>query len=77
MRGRTTILISHRVSTVQNAGRIFVIEHGEVAEQGTHAELITQRRLLRRSLSEAVAGRGAGGDLTWNIVPSSDVSLAR
>ncbi len=40
MRGRTTILISHRVSTVQNADRIFVIEHGEVAEQGTHAELI-------------------------------------
>ena len=40
MGGRTTILISHRVSTVQNASRIFVIEHGEVAEQGTHAELI-------------------------------------
>jgi len=40
MRGRTTILISHRVSTVQNASHIFVIEHGEVAEQGTHAELI-------------------------------------
>jgi ATP-binding cassette, subfamily B, multidrug efflux pump len=40
MRGRTTILISHRVSTVQNASQIFVIEHGEVAEQGTHAELV-------------------------------------
>jgi ATP-binding cassette subfamily B multidrug efflux pump len=40
MRGRTAILISHRVSTVQNASCIFVIEHGEVAEQGTHAELI-------------------------------------
>jgi ATP-binding cassette, subfamily B, multidrug efflux pump len=40
MRGRTTILISHRVSTVQNASQIFVIEHGEIAEQGTHAELI-------------------------------------
>jgi ATP-binding cassette subfamily B multidrug efflux pump len=40
MQGRTTILISHRVSTVQNASQIFVIEHGEVAEQGTHAELI-------------------------------------
>jgi ATP-binding cassette subfamily B multidrug efflux pump len=40
MRGRTTILISHRVSTVQNASRIFVIEHGVVAEQGTHSELI-------------------------------------
>jgi ATP-binding cassette, subfamily B, multidrug efflux pump len=40
MRGRTTILISHRVSTVRNASQIFVIEHGVVAEQGTHAELI-------------------------------------
>jgi ATP-binding cassette subfamily B protein len=40
MRGRTTILISHRVSTVRNAAQIFVIEHGEVAEQGTHAQLI-------------------------------------
>ena len=40
MHGRTTILISHRVSTVQAAERIFVIEHGQVAEQGSHAELI-------------------------------------
>jgi ATP-binding cassette, subfamily B, multidrug efflux pump len=40
MLGRTTILISHRVSRVQNVSRIFAIEHGEVAEHGTHAELI-------------------------------------
>src|SRR5579863_1055803 len=40
MRCRTKRLSAHRVSTVQNASRIFVIEHGEVAEQGTHAELI-------------------------------------
>ncbi len=40
MHGRTTILISHRVSTVQNADRIFVLEHGEIVEQGSHAELI-------------------------------------
>jgi ATP-binding cassette subfamily B multidrug efflux pump len=40
MRGRTTILISHRVSTVRNATRIFVLEHGEIAEQGTHADLV-------------------------------------
>lgn len=40
MRGRTTILISHRVSTVRGADRIFVIENGVVAEEGTHFELI-------------------------------------
>ena len=42
MRGRTTILISHRVSTVRGADQIFVIEHGEIVEQGSHAELIGQ-----------------------------------
>ncbi len=40
MRGRTTILISHRVSTVRNADRIFVLEHGEIVEDGSHSELI-------------------------------------
>ncbi len=59
MRGRTTILISHRVSTVQSAGRIFVIEHGEIVEQGTHAELVAnggyyadlyQKQLLEEEL---------------------------
>jgi len=61
MRGRTTILISHRVSTVQSASRIFVIEHGEVAEQGTHAELVLsggyyadlyQKQLLEEELEK-------------------------
>lgn len=39
-KGRTTVLISHRVSTVRNADRIYVIERGRIAEQGTHEELL-------------------------------------
>jgi ATP-binding cassette, subfamily B, multidrug efflux pump len=40
MRGRTTILISHRVSTVRGADRIFVLEHGELVAEGSHEELL-------------------------------------
>jgi ATP-binding cassette subfamily B protein len=41
--GRTAIVIAHRLSTIQRAGRIIVLEHGVITEQGTHEELLEAR----------------------------------
>ena len=70
MRGRTSILISHRVSAVRDADVIFVLEEGQLVEQGRHRELLeldgVYKRLLERQLlseeierEEALVGRTA------------------
>ena len=60
MRGRTTIVIAHRLATVQRADRIFVLDHGRIVEQGRHAELITRGALYAR-LAALQFAAGAGG----------------
>jgi len=62
LRGRTSILISHRISTVRGADQIIVLEHGEIAERGTHQELLEkgsyypqlyQKQLLEDELEQS------------------------
>jgi subfamily B ATP-binding cassette protein MsbA len=48
MKNRTSIVIAHRLSTVQNADEIIVLEQGEIRERGTHAELISQQGIYKK-----------------------------
>ena len=47
MLGITTILVSHRLSTIRDCNQIYVLEHGHLLQQGTHEELVQQEGLYR------------------------------
>jgi len=48
MRGRTTLVVAHRLSTILHANEILVLHHGEVAERGSHRELLARKGLYER-----------------------------
>lgn len=48
MRGRTSLVVAHRLSTVQSADRILVLHHGQILEAGTHSELLDEGGIYAR-----------------------------
>ena len=48
MQNRTSLVIAHRLSTVRHANEIIVLNHGEIAERGTHAELLEKAGIYKR-----------------------------
>ena len=67
MGGRTTIIIAHRLASLQHADRVAVMEEGRIVEEGSHQDLLSQEGLYRRlydlqSLEQTSLNAGNAGD---------------
>ncbi|KAL2913514.1 hypothetical protein HK105_206974 [Polyrhizophydium stewartii] len=84
MRGRTVVVIAHRLSTVINATKIAVIENGQVAESGNHQELMgpsgrgIYRGLVMRQMNGRIGDKGTSSDVEAGgvIAAGTTVQLA-
>ena len=74
MRNRTSIVVAHRLSTIQRADQIIVLHHGEIREQGTHQELLANRGLYWKLYKLQYAD---GGRPSTPVLPPEEEPVMR
>lgn len=73
-KGRTTIVIAHRLSTVRNANVLFVVDKGVVAESGSHDELMAKQGIYSQLVSRQMqAGQKERGNYNLFIITTFDL----
>ena len=60
-RGRTTLVIAHRLSTLKDVDSLIIVENGRIAEKGTHTELIAKKGIYHKLFTlQVIAMRNIG-----------------
>ncbi|KAM3956211.1 LOW QUALITY PROTEIN: multidrug resistance protein homolog 49 [Aphomia sociella] len=72
-KGRTTLVVSHRLSTIENASRIVYVEQGAVLEQGSHDELLEKRGAYWRLLQDDLSTRNIASTLSESTADDDQV----
>ncbi|TFG31772.1 ABC transporter ATP-binding protein [Candidatus Thorarchaeota archaeon] len=72
---RTTIVIAHRLTTIANASRILVFDHGELVEQGTHAELLAKDGIFKALYETYYAHQGLE-EITEDVVETAKIVVS-